>query len=154
MTEEEELRHKNWTSFLAHTRERTMYAVKRIDLLIISICGAGIYIIFESFKAITKKELPADNVWILKAAGIGFLIAIIVNFISQRTGYHANDYREKYTILEIHSIEGNKVDKGTQTNHDEKAKSFTKWTNIFNFWSVVLMSIGLALLVIFNYSLF
>ncbi len=154
MSDKDKVTHGNWTSFLNHTRERTWYAVKRMDLLIISICGAGIYIIFETFKSIAAKELiNVSNVELLKISGIMFLSAIITNFISQRTGYYSNNYREKYTLLQIHKIEGNEINEELQNDHDCKAKSFNRATNILNNVSIGLMLIGLLLLVIFNYTL-
>tara|TARA_R110002124_G_scaffold106808_1_gene258944 strand:- start:5304 stop:5795 length:492 start_codon:yes stop_codon:yes gene_type:complete len=154
MDKDQEIKYNSWSSHLNNTRDRTNYATRRMDLLIISICGAGIYTIFETFKAITSEDLIIDNISSLKVSGIVFLIAITSNFLSQLTGFYANNNEEKYTLIEMCSIEGKEVDVSKQQRYDQLSNWFTKATRILNAISMGLMFIGLFLLAYFNYSLF
>ena len=154
MKKKDKIKYSNWSDHLNNTRDRTNYAARRMDLLIISICGAGIYIVFETFRAVASKDIEILDSSVLKISGIVFLMAITSNFISQLTGYYANNEEEKYTLLEICKIEGKKIDECQQKTHDESSKKFTKATNILNAVSMGLMFIGLFLLAYFNYSLF
>lgn len=68
------------------------YSAQRIDTLIMTISGAGIYVSLESMKYMNTNKIEIPT--LLKAAGFGFVIAIFLNFISQYCSYktHSNDY--------------------------------------------------------------
>ena len=70
--------------------EGMFYSIQRIDLLVISISGAGIYVCLETLKF--NKENCMDIGSLIKISGCFFLIAIIVNFISQVFGRNSNYY--------------------------------------------------------------
>ncbi|MEP0266521.1 hypothetical protein [Dokdonia sp.] len=154
MTEEEKIKYDNWNAHLTNTRDRTNYALRRMDLLIISISGGGIFLIFQILKTQAAGQIILDSTSLLKFSGLVFLLSIIANFASQITGYRANDFEEKYTIQQISNIEGNEIDKCQQKIYDSKSIYYTKATNILNMVSTVLMFLGLILLVYFNYTLF
>ena len=65
------------------------YAIQRIDLLIITISGAGVYVILEMLKF--SRENPLPHLLALKVSGCFFIAAIIINFYSQITGMNANE---------------------------------------------------------------
>ena len=154
MKKKNEIKYNAWNEHLNNTRERTNYSIRRMDLLIISISGAGIYVIFETLREFKSGKIPIDDSTLLLICGLCFLTAIISNFISQKTGYYSNDFEEKYICIELRKIQGKKIDGCLQDEFDKKVKRFNKITNILNIVSISLMLIGLILLAIFNFSLF
>lgn len=152
--DKKKIKYNAWNDHLINTRERTNYSIRRMDLLIISICGAGIYIIFETLREFKTGDIVLENSNILLFSGISFLISITANFISQRTGYYANAYEEDYILIKLSKIEGDKINKSEQKRFNKKVKFYNKTTNILNHVSIILMFIGLGLLAIFNFFLF
>ena len=67
-----------------------MYSAQRLDLLIVSICGAGIYIYFELLKYLVKENMCVH--WTVKTFAIFFLIGLITNFISQHFALRSHYY--------------------------------------------------------------
>jgi len=154
MKKKNELKYNAWNEHLNNTRERTNYSIRRMDLLIISICGAGIYIIFETLREFKTGKVNIDNSTLLLICGLCFLIAIISNFISQKTGFYSNNNEEKFISLELKKIQGKKIDSCKQDEYDRNVIKFNQITNRLNILSIFLMLIGLILLAIFNFSLF
>ena len=99
-------------------------------------------------------KIPIENSTLLLICGLCFLIAIISNFISQKTGFYSNNNEEKYISLELRKIQGKEINSCEQNELDKKVNKFNKITNILNIVSISLMLIGLILLAIFNFSLF
>ena len=154
MTEDEKTRYNAWNEHLSNTKERTNYSIRRMDLLIISICGAGIYIIFETLREFKTGEVAIENDNILISSGLFFLFAITFNFISQITGYHANNNEEKYITQELNKILQKNHDEIKQNIFDKNVTSFNSWTDILNILTILLMFLGLFFLALFNYKLF
>jgi len=130
MNKKDQVKYNSWNEHLNNTRERANYSIRRMDLLLISICGAGIYIIFETLKEIKNKTLIVDNSQLLKYAGLIFLIAIISNFISQLTGYYANRYEEEFTNFELKRIEDRYNDDLRQVTDDNANRTEEEYTAI------------------------
>ena len=154
MKKKNQLDYNAWNEHLNNTRERTNYSIRRMDLLIISICGAGIYIIFETLREFKTGKIPLENSNLLLICGLCFLVAIILNFISQKTGYYSNNNEERYIYLELDKIKGKKIDVCEQEAIDRVVQKFNKITDILNIVSITLMLIGLILLAVFNFNLF
>lgn len=154
MKKKKEIEYNAWSGYLNNTRERTNYSIRRMDLLVISISGAGIYVIFETLREFKTGKIPIDDSVLLLISGLCFLIAIVSNFISQKTGYFSNDFEEKFIGLELLKIKGKKIDECSQNKFDKKVKKYDKITNVLNIVSILLMLIGLILLAIFNFTLF
>lgn len=146
-----EIKYNNWSSYLENTRDRTNYATRRMDLLIISICGAGIYIIFETFREVNNETLIVDDITVLKVSGVLFLISIVANFASQLTGYNANNNEEMYTIQKLRKLAGKSFDKSKKDNANKLSANYTMVTKILNIVSTSLMLFGLMSLTIFYY---
>lgn len=143
--------HDEWKEHLLNSKERTIYSLKRIDLLIISISAAGIYIIFETLREFKTGGVAIEYPLIIFTSGLSLMLAIISNFFSQKTGYNANKYEEKYTAIELERIKGEEVDDCIQKEYDKKTKLYNWWTNNLNTFSIVFMIVGLILLSIINY---
>src|SRR5690606_35288471 len=58
-----------------------VYGHQRIDILIITISGAGVYVCLETVKYL--KDNSEKVHWLVMASGILFLLAIILNLVSQ-----------------------------------------------------------------------
>lgn len=123
------------------------YSIQRIDLLIVSISGAGIYVCLETIKYLTDKNLCVNP--ILRFAGGFFLLGIIVNFFSQLFSYKTNKEDYLYYDSQINECEESKINE-----HDENAEKFSKWTDRFNLISMVLMLVGLILVMTFFLFIF
>lgn len=128
------------------------YSIQRIDLLIVSICGAGIYVSLETIKYTIEKEM--DSVLLVKLAGLSFVIGIVINFLSQIFGHKSNFYdflmceTEIEISEEIDSSKHFKLKKESKS-YDEKSENYSKLTNFFNYVSMFLMSVGLLLITIY-----
>ena len=83
----------------ANNKERSLrnkwYAIGRIDLLIISISGAGIYSCFEIIKFMYSNKIESEFL-MLKIAGALFVFSILLNFISQFASEYSNDKNAIY----------------------------------------------------------
>ncbi len=154
MKGKKELKYNKWKEYLTNTRDRTNYSTRRMDLLIISICGAGLYIIFETLREFKTGDISIDQPNLLLFSGLSFLIAIASNFISQMTGYSANNNEEKYILEELEKMEGEKIDDCQHKNIDNKIQDLNTWTKRLNYVSISLMFLGLVLLTVFNFYLF
>ena len=86
------------------TKSNLIYSVQRIDLLLISISGAGIYAGWELFKYI-KLSNHAVNFNLLVASELLFLFAIITNFLGQWAAYktHLNELVEKPDLRDFYN---------------------------------------------------
>ncbi|MES2381997.1 MAG: hypothetical protein V4538_13205 [Bacteroidota bacterium] len=132
--------------------EGWFYAIQRIDLLIISISGAGIYVVLETLKYSIEKTL--SNVWQIKGAGILFVAAIVINFLSQFTGKEANGHEMKMCAVKL-SANKKKISKNKKliSKHDTLATIYTNWTNFFNMFSFILM-VGALIMVMYFFITF
>lgn len=133
--------------------EGMFYSMQRIDLLIVSICGAGIYVCLETIKYLSDKYLCIS--YFVRISGGLFLLGIIANFLSQIFGRNANkeDYLMCKTEIEagevISESERKKIDE-----HDKKSDFFSKITNQLNYISMVLMFLGLITIMIYFLFIF
>jgi len=129
------------------------YAIQRIDLLIISISGAGIYIIFQTLRFIKEQGMNLDLFW-LKTGGVMFTLAIIVNFFSQWAGYKANKFEEDWAEQKIKEKLGKTIDQTALEKTSNNGMKYTNLTTTLNIVSTCSMLIGIVILVIFNFSTF
>lgn len=122
------------------------YAIQRIDILIISISGAGVYLNLETLKYAFENHISCYRS--LKVSGVSFVLSVIVNIISQFTGKksNVNDMHYCEAILEA-SEPPSKVEESLINKYDKEAEKFSKVTEILNLFSFLLMLIGLTTLV-------
>lgn len=139
------------------SKRRESYSVARIDLMVVSISGAGLYICFESIRFIlqhsaTIPQLQAAAHWPLTAVGALFAVAIMANFASQHFGFQCNKAAALWARYAYRQENEN-------TTYDEasplekKRDRFGRWTDWMNIASTVLMVIGVIGLIVFNYCL-
>jgi len=133
--------------------EGMFYSIKRIDLLIISICSAGIYICFETIKYLSENAKETNH--LVKISGVLFTIGIIINFISQLSGYKANE--QDFLMCEAEIDAGTKISKSEKIQiekFDKASDRYSKWTIWFNYASMGLMFLGLLTIMYYFIAIF
>lgn len=129
------------------------YAIQRIDLLIISISGAGVYVTLESLKYTFEKDI--QNVYLLKIAGVLFVLAIITNFFSQYFGKEANEYHIRMCSAKLKADEPPTDMQETEIkNLDRRSEMWDNLTNWSNYLSAILMAIALIAEIVFFFITF
>lgn len=133
--------------------EGMFYSIQRIDLLIISICGGGIYVSLETLKYLTENNMNINC--LIRIAGAFFLFGIIVNFLSQLFGYKANEQDFLMCEKQIQCENNPTLDEEDYIKkYDLKATFFSNWTTKLNYISVVLMFLGLLSIMFFFLIIF
>lgn len=151
LSEKDILYYERVRKHLEETKNKIHYSLERIDLLVISISGATIYIVFETLKFMYEQH-QSFNTGLLIASGIITTFAIICNFISQWTGFLANKHEANHTEYELVGVlrKKKKQDILDQEKSNRSSIKFGFATAIFNGLSTLLMIIGISFLVAFN----
>jgi hypothetical protein len=140
-------------------RANKFYSMQRIDLLIISVSGAGIYVSLEIMKYIAaSKILTLHQVSHLnnyfKMTGLLFTLSIIINFISQWSAYYESAHALKSTTDDIYARE-HQVDMQKEIDKsDHQLSLYKRLTKFTNNLSTGLMFSGLLCIMIFIWIIF
>lgn len=89
----------NLNEYIKTAESRAKYSLERFDILIITLSSGGIALsmsFFENFKEINKTQVYIGCVF--------FAIAVIINLLSQITGYYANRFDIMYSIQEVREL--------------------------------------------------
>jgi hypothetical protein len=122
------------------------YSIERFDILIISLSTSAL-ILSMGFVEDIIKDFSNTNLTLLKVSWALFLSALIVNLLSQVSGYFANKCELKIT-QDIISAE--KKNNEYDTKKSDKIKNFFDvLTYVFNALSLLALIIGVTILVIF-----
>jgi hypothetical protein len=117
------------------------YSIHRIDLLIISISGAGVYLCLETLKFCYSNKIPI-SVSLKVSSGL-FIFSILVNFLSQFMAYEAN--KHEYLVADISDCDTlTKQDEIEIIIHETKAEILNKTIIWANYGSSILMILGLV----------
>ena len=128
--------------------EGMFYSSQRMDLLIVSLSSAGIYVCLETIKHLSNNE-ACISLW-LKFSGVFFLFSIMINFFSQIFGYKANEKDFLMCQVEIETDEKmSKKEKAELKKYDLSSIKFSKLTDMFNYISIALMFFGLISMMYF-----
>lgn len=142
---------------LISTKENTHYALKRLDIMVISLSSGGIYLNLEIHSFLYEKViLDFASFWIAIPSLI-FSLSIILNLISQWTGFRANKNEEGWIELEIENSKRNKSKSKLQAKQleiDCKINFHNKLTSIFNGLSSVILILGIIYLAILSLIIF
>ncbi len=129
------------------------YGIQRIDLLIISISGAGIYICFETLKYLHESSMDISNS--IKISGGFLLIAIMINFLSQIFGRKSNYYDYLWCEVKLDAKdEPTDEQKTLIKDYDNKPDCYSSITNWLTYISIGFMSIGLICLTYYFFTTF
>ena len=121
---------EKFESYFEKANSNLKYSIDKFDTMILSIsCGGLIFSMgFLKYLLLDKKEIDFHY---LKLSWILFTLTIIVNLISQMTGY----YSSKYDIKIIKNIIRKSKEQPLEGNQNELIKKhnlFYTFTNIFN----------------------
>lgn len=128
---------------MAH--QNMFYSVQRIDLLIIAVSGAGVYVCLETLKFLVKEEVNQNPI-LIKLAGLMFVLAVVVNFFSQVTGKKSNYYDY---LMSCAKLEGDEIKSTRYDCISYNWDTATKWLNTASMW---IMTTGLAFILIFFFG--
>ena len=106
--------------YIKSAESRANYSIERFDILIISLSSGGIALsvrFFDKFESIDKNNVFYGCLF--------FAISLIINLLSQVTGYYANRNDIKYSNEEIRELD-NKKFINTITSFDSKATIYRK----------------------------
>ena len=129
------------------SNEGMFYSMQRIDLLIISISGAGIYVCLEAIKYLTDKKI--DISFLIKLSASFFLVAIFLNFLSQLSGFYSNKQDFLMCQAKIQEEEEKKI-----VSYDKKSDKYDTYTKYFNLSSIGFMFLGLIFIMIYFLVIF
>ncbi|MCF6331724.1 MAG: hypothetical protein L3J11_00455 [Draconibacterium sp.] len=124
-------------------KENITYSNNRIDLLLISISGGGIYVCLETIKYLSDN--CRDPHWLIWVSGVAFLFTVIVNFIGQFVGKRVNEL--DYIMCQETIDAGDNPTAQQEADikeTDEKADKVEKWINPINYICTGLMITGLS----------
>ncbi|WNH10763.1 hypothetical protein [Thalassobellus suaedae] len=161
MKKKNEIKYKEWSEHLTNTKEKSDYSLKRMDLMIISISGGGLYVLFETLREFKTGKIDIENTNLLLFTGIFLLVTILLNFGSQLSAYYANHFEEEYIQNELKILDDSRLNKKEklileieQKKFDKKKNNFDLTTDILNGLSIITLITGLSLLTYFSYSIF
>lgn len=138
--------------------EGVIYSIQRMDLLVISISGAGIYICLESLKFLFEKGTCACNCKMhnpfgLKLSALFFTLSIIQNFISQwfATKAHFNKFQGADYVIEgiVSKLDNSRLIR----RHENRSNSYDAKARFFDNSSIITMMVALLLMIIFLWVL-
>lgn len=131
--------------YLLKAESRVKYSLERFDILIISLSSGGLILALNVYEKFKNQNIDKD---LVTTAWMFFSISLMVNLLSQVTGYLANKYDIRVTRIIIKEIESREVQESQKTLqcYQDISDFFTKWLNIISFFSLV---IGITLLIIF-----
>lgn len=128
-----------------------MYSAQRLDLLVVSICGAGIYIYFELLKYLTKEEMCVH--WSIKLFAVLFLFGLLTNFISQHFAMrsHYYDFLNCQEQIDFGDTPNEEQQESIDAS-DSKSEYYDKYRKYTDMSSIGFMFLGLIILM--SYFLF
>lgn len=135
--------------------DNMFYSTQRLDLLIVSLSGAGIYVCLETIKYFATKTKPEPCGALIKISGFIFILAIILNFLSQHYGFKGNeqDYLMCDAEMDLNTMDLDEQKKETLSGeiekHDKLAETYSKYTKYMNYFSMLTLFVGLILIVLF-----
>ena len=127
------------------------YSNQRMDLLMITICGAGLYAISEVCKYLLQHHIHVSC--FLKISAILLVISIITNFLSQ---YYSSKAHYKDYCSIILQLEENRTPEQDNAliRYDKESEQDDKTTRQLNSLSMVFMFAGLLFLTTTIYFIF
>jgi hypothetical protein len=133
----------NLNEYIKTAESRAKYSLERFDILIITLSSGGIALsmgFFENFKEINKTQVYIGCVF--------FAIAVIINLLSQITGYYANRFDIKYSIQEVRELEKKEFESDYK-KYDCYKRVFDFITTLFNISSLLCFITGMTFIILF-----
>jgi hypothetical protein len=145
MKKKDKIHLSNLKGYLLKAEERVKYSLERFDILIISLSSGGLVLALNLFKNFQDNSINKD---LLSLSWLFFSMALIINLLSQVTGYLANKYDIKGTRNEIYELEKKPISRNSKwlERYQNTSDFLTKWLNILSFLS---LATGIILLILF-----
>lgn len=124
------------------------YAIERIDVLIISISGGGVYICLDAMKHLSEMSF----LYLIKSSGALFAFAIVLNVISQWTGKKSN--LDCYKSLKERLKPEDSINKQMVDESRNSANLYDDFTEYLNIGSIIAMLVSLICLVVYFFITF
>jgi hypothetical protein len=134
-------------SYVETTQKAVDYSIERFDILIISLSTSGLILSIGFVKDIIK-DFSTVNPVLLKITWLLFATSLIMNLVSQVTGYYANKLDLKVTKDLIRTEKG-KESKINVERTECFHKTFNSFTMILNAVSLIGLITGIVTLIIF-----
>ncbi|MBE0650643.1 MAG: hypothetical protein IH595_07355 [Bacteroidales bacterium] len=138
---------KNLEQHIEGTKANIKYSLDRFDILIISLSSGGLIFSMGFVKDFLPKDIEL-NFLLLKISWILFGASVMLNLLSQVTGYYAN----KMEIIVSRNLirqERKREMIGNQQHLESKKKVFNSLTNVFNGLCLFFLIGGIVILIIF-----
>jgi hypothetical protein len=142
--------------YIISAESRIKYSLERFDILIISLSSGGLILVMNLYT-----NFPSANKTSINVAWFFFSTALIINLLSQITGYLANKYDLTISKNEIKLTINKKFEnKKTENKEIEEQNNkidlihrrYNKATKGLNILSFSALTIGIIMLIIFvNY---
>jgi len=150
--EEEENKLRYIEKLEAHiktTEGAVTYSLDRFDVLVISLASGGLTLSMGFVKNMFDDFSKVDLTF-LKLSWVLFSISLVVNLLSQVTGYFVNKY-EIQISKNIIRIKREKDPRGNQSIKERYKSIFDILTHAFNLISLLTLIFGIILMVLFTY---
>jgi hypothetical protein len=138
---------KKLEEYAESTKKSIDYSVERFDILIISLSTSGLILSIGFVKDILK-NFEKINTSLLKDSWLLFTLALIMNLLSQVSGYYANLLDLKITNDIISTLEGN-VSEIDKERKDRKMSVLNKFTQFLNGGSLICLILAIIILINF-----
>jgi hypothetical protein len=138
---------KRLQNYAGTTKKAIDYSVERFDILIITLSSSGLLLSIGFVKDIIK-DFSNVNPILLKTTWLLFALALIMNLVSQVTGYFANKI-DLCITEDIISTEKGKESKINMKRMEFRQSIFDSCTMILNGGSLVSLIAGIITLIIF-----
>ena len=134
------------------SKEKQTYSIRRFDVLIITL-SSGALVFSMGFINDLITNISSSNTTLIKLSWLSYGISIVINLLSQVTGYIANKYEIRITQNIIREKRGKKL-KGNQKFFEKIKKTSNTLTIAFNITSLVTFITGIALMIIYIFKNF
>jgi len=129
--------------YILTAQGRVKYSLERFDILVISLSSGGLALCTTMYENFEKYDKTLINIaWIFFSAGL------IINLLSQMSGYRANKLDIKCTYIVIDEVKA-KVEEGTHKKLDFYKSIFHFLTTAFNILSFLSLATAIILIILF-----
>lgn len=138
---------KKLEEYAESTKKSIDYSVERFDILIISLSTSGLILSIGFVKDILK-NFEKINTSLLKDSWLLFTLALIMNLLSQVSGYYANLLDLKITN-DIIDVKNGKTSFMNQTCAECKKSALNNCTQTLNGLSLLSLLVAIIVLIYF-----
>lgn len=135
------------TSYAETTQKAMDYSVERFDVLIITLSSSGMVLSIGFVKDVIP-DFSQVNPLLLKITWLLFALSLIMNLLSQVSGFYANRIDLRITNDLIRTARG-KESKLNREKMDRRMNRFNLATNVLNGGSLIGLIGGIVTLIVF-----